>query len=90
MITAYKTQVLNYSNDIDDLLCQIDVKLVKMARNKFDSERFGAKTKISVEDYDLLYKYREYLYRKAKGSCCLRNILVDDLISRIKQLLNRN
>lgn len=90
MITTYKAQVLSFSEDINNLLCQIDVKLTQIARKKLNSERFGAKVHINNEDYDLLYRYREILYKKASNNYCLRNFLIDDIISRIKQLLNRN
>jgi hypothetical protein len=90
MITTYKTQALNFSEDVNELLCKIDVKLTALARKKLDSDRFGAKVHVNIEDHELLYKYREILYSKAKGNACFRNFLIDDIISRIKQLLNRN
>lgn len=90
LILSYKTQDINLTNDINDLLCQIDVKLMNTAKSKLDSDRFGAKICINKEDYNLLVKYRKYLYNKATGDCCLKDYLIDNIISRIKQLLNRN
>lgn len=89
MIT-FKTQSLSFSDDVNELLCQIDVKLYTLARKKLNSERFGSKLTLNTEDYNLLYKYREILYDKAMNNSCLKDFLVDDIISRIKQLLNRN
>lgn len=90
MIITQKTQNLDFSSDMNELLCQIDVKLTKLARKKLNSQRFGSKLTLNTEDYHLLYKYREILYQKACGSKCLEEFIVDDIISRIKQLLNRN
>jgi hypothetical protein len=91
MIITSKTQTISFSDDVNELLCQIDVKMVKMARTKLNADRFGAKVCINGEDYNLLYKYREILYEKAMNKTnCLKDFLIDDIISRIKQLLNRN
>lgn len=90
MITTYIAQEINFSNDVSDLLCQIDSKVSGTARRKLNSERFGSKVHINKEDYKLLCKYREILYEKGTGSKCLSAFPVEDIISRIKQLLNRN
>jgi hypothetical protein len=91
MIITSKTQTISFSDDVNELLCQIDVKMTKMARIKLNADRFGAKEHINTEDYNLLYKYREILEEKALNlNCCLKDFLIDDIISRIKQLLNRN
>ncbi len=90
MIISYKLQDLSFSDDINNLLCQIDVKLSKISENKLISMRFGSKVCINYEDYKLLTKYKSILISKAKHDPCLSEFLVDDIISRIKQLLNRN
>lgn len=91
MIITSKTQTINLSDDVNALLCQIDVKMVKIARMKLNSERFGEKVCINNGDYDLLYRYREILHEKALNqNRCLSEFLIDDIISRIKQILNRN
>lgn len=90
MFLSNKTQDLNFSQDINDLLCQIDTWIAAESKRKLDSERFGAKICINMDDYELLNKYRFILHNKGKNSCCLRGYLIDDIISRIKQLINRN
>ncbi len=85
-----KTQDLNFSEDMNDLLCEIDTWLSGQAKNRLDGDRFGAKVCLNIDDFELLNKYRDILYRKAKNSFCLKDYNVDDIISRIKQLLNRN
>lgn len=90
MIISYKLQTLNFSDDINSLLCKIDTKLASISEKKLIATRFGAKTCINYEDYKLLTRYRKILSDKANNHCCLRDFLIDDIISRIKQLLNRN
>ncbi len=90
MIILNKTQSISFSEDINELLCEIDTKLSRMSENKLNSERYGACQHINMEDHRLLYKYRGILFGKAKGYCCYQNICLEDIISRIKQLLNRN
>ena len=90
MIISQKTQTLSYSEDIDDLLCEIDVKLSRLARKKLDGQRFGFKTCINTDDFKLLGKYRSIVENKANNYCCYQDFLIDDIISRVKQLLNRN
>lgn len=90
MIISHKLQTINFQADMTSLLCEIDKKLTRMARKKLDSQRFGAKACVDMEDHKLLARYRDIVYDKASNDCCLKNFLVDDIISRVKQLLNRN
>lgn len=91
MTVNSKTQTLNFSEDVNEILCQIDVQLVKMAKDKLMADRFGAKICMNTEDFFLINKYREILLKKALNrNNCLKDFLIDDIISRIKQLLNRN
>lgn len=90
MQVSFKTQDLNYSQDISDLLCQIDVWLSKQAKAKLIGDRFGADVCVDMDAFDVLSTYREILYSKAKGYPCYKHFLIDDIISRIKQLLNKN
>ena len=90
MIISHKLQTINFADDMQELLCDIDVKLSKIARKKLDSQKFGFKYSANYEDYKLLAKYRNIVYNKTQNDCCLKEFLVDDIISRVKQLLNRN
>lgn len=90
MITSYKTQNINLCEDVNKLLCQIDVKLGSEAQGKLDGDKYGAKVCVNMQDFKILSRYRQILYQKASNDCCLRGYLIDDIISRIKQLLNRN
>jgi hypothetical protein len=91
MITiSHKTQNLNFSEDVVRLLCQIDKYLAKESENKLNASRFGARICFNAKDFQLLSKYRTILANKANHDCCLKDFLIDDIIARIKQLLNRN
>lgn len=90
MITLYKTQDLDYSKDINNLICQIDKWLAQKAKIKLDGDKYGQKVCIDSEDFKIVSKYRKILLDKAQNDCCLKDILIDDIIMRIKQLLNRN
>jgi len=90
MIISTKTQSVNFQQDINDLLCEIDTWLANQSKRRLDSDRFGAKIKINLEDYKLVSRYRDILLDSAQNDCCVNGYLIDDIISRIKQLLNRN
>lgn len=90
MLIKHKTQDLNYQQDILNLLCQMDTYLSSVSKKKLDSDRFGAKTCVDMDDCKLIVKYKQILIDKANNSKCLCEFLIDDIISRIKQLLNRN
>jgi len=91
LLISHKTQDLDLISDTYDLLCQIDTFLSQEARTKLDSDRYGTrKCKVNMEDSQLLVKYKQILLDKVQGSYCLRDYQLDDIIHRIKQLLNRN
>jgi len=90
MITLNKTQDLNYSNDINNLICQVDKWLSRKAKIKLDGDKYGQKVCVDMSDFKLVSKYRRILLNKAQNHCCLKDILIDDIVTRIKQLLNRN
>ena len=90
MIISNKTQTLDFSEDINDLLCQIDVKLASEAKGKLDAGKYGAKICVDEDAFFTLSKFREILHQKAKNSKCLCNYLIDDIISSIKSLINKN
>ena len=91
LLISNKTQDLDLIPDTYDLLCQIDTFLSSEAKTKLDSDRFGTmKCKVNMKDAQLLVKYKQILLDKVQGSYCLRDFQLDDIIHRIKQLLNRN
>lgn len=90
MVTLNKTQDLNYTEDINKLLCEIDTWLSDKAHKKLDGDRYGQKVCINQDDFKIVSKYRKIFLDKAQNHCCLRDVLIDDIILRIKQLLNRN
>lgn len=89
-MTSPKLQTLNFGEDINNLLCQIDGRLASEAKGKLDSLRYGAKICVDYEKFHSLSIYKKILIKKASNSCCLSAYLIDDIISRIKQLLNKN
>lgn len=84
---SFKLQNLYFSDIINDLLCQIDVKIAKISENKLNSSRYGAKICIDYDTYYILNKYKYILKEKANNSRCLSLYSVDDIISNIKQYL---
>jgi hypothetical protein len=91
LLISHKTQNLDLIPDTYDLLCEIDTFISNEAKTKLDSDRFGTrKCKVNMEDVQLLVKYQQILLDKIQNSCCLGDYSLDDIIHRIKQLLNRN
>ena len=91
LLISHKTQDIDLISDTLDLLCQIDTFLSEETKTKLDSDRFGTrKCKVNMEDSQLLVKYKKILLDKVNNSYCLRDFQLDDIIHRIKQLLNRN
>lgn len=87
MITNQKTQTLCFSEDINDLLCQVDDKIAEMSKQKLDSQRFGFCYDLDKDRFFILVNYRKLLKEKADNRYCLRKYLVDDIINVIKQYL---
>lgn len=90
MLIKFKTQDLDFQEDITDLLYQIDYKLAHLSRKKLNSIRYAGKVHINYSDFARLVKYRDLLEKKAKNSSCLKQYPLDTIIARIKQLLNTN
>jgi len=91
LLISNKTQDLALIPDTYDLICQIDTFLSQEAKLKLDSDRFGTRgCKVNMKDSQLLVKYKQILLDKVQNSYCLRDFQLDDIIHRIKQLLNRN
>jgi len=87
MLISYKIQTLNFTEDINELLCRIDRKISTISKTKLDSLRYGVQNCHKSQDYSILVKYRQILTAKAVGDFCLKDYLIDDIISNIKQYL---
>lgn len=90
MITSHKLQTLNFCKDIEDLICQIDSTLAYQAKSKLDSLRYGTKVCVDTQDFEYLSTYRNILIKKSNNDPCFGEYPLDSIISRIKQLLNKN
>lgn len=88
MIINHKVNTLNFSDDMNTLICEIDTKLSTLSQDKLDSVRYGAKVCINWDTFDILVKYRKILLDKANNSFCLRSYPIDSMISNIKQYLS--
>lgn len=88
MLLSHKIQNLNLQETIVDILCQMDTKLSSEAKKKLDNDRFGASACVDMNNSKMLAKYKQILIDKANNSKCLSLFSIDDIISRIKQLLN--
>lgn len=82
-----KTQTLSLVKDVNELLCKINDRLAKITKDKLNNERYGASKKINTNNFFILAQYKKILQDKAQNSCCLREYLIDDIISNIKQYL---
>lgn len=88
MINSYKLQTLDLSEDISNLLCEIDKKIMSISKKKLNSIRYGFNYTYNKKDVKRLIRYQEIIINK---NCdCYNGYRIDDLISRVKQLLNRN
>jgi hypothetical protein len=90
MILAYKANTLDFNDDMNELLCNIDKKISQISMLQLNSKRYGASVCINWNDFFRLNKYRELLELKAKNNICVKDFFLDDILSRIKQILNRN
>lgn len=84
---SYKLQTLNYSEDMNELLCEIDDKLSKMSQEKLNSERFGFVSKSEPKKFNILFKYRGILTKRISFNRCFKKYILDDMINFIKQYL---
>jgi len=90
MIPSQKTQTLDFAEDINNLLCQIDVKISEISKQELDSKRYGFCYKTDTVRYFILANYRKILLEKANNNCCLKSYLIDDIINVVKQYLTSN
>lgn len=85
-----KTQDLNFKNDIEELICQIDNKLIYYSKKELDVLRFGGfynyKTTNNLKFF-ILTKYKKILLDKICNSECLKDYSMDSIISNIKEYL---
>lgn len=87
---TFKTRDLNLCNDVNELLCQIDTRLAKIAKNKLDSIRYDVKASCKNDSalFFILIKYKVILKDKLDNTSCLAAYDIDDIISNIKQYLS--
>lgn len=88
MVLSHKIQNLNLQDTIVDLLCEMDVYLSIQAKKKLDNDRFGASACVDIDNCKMVNRYKQILIDKANNNRCLVLFSVDDIISRIKELLN--
>ena len=87
MLIDFKTQDIDFAGDMNELLCQLDDKIMGMTSIKLDTARYGGCDHVDLNRLFILKKYKDILIMKAAGSSCLSNYFIDDIISNIKQYL---
>ena len=87
---SFNLQTLDFTKDINDLIYQIDKKIYTLVKQQVVAIKFGSCTKMNVDDFKRLVRYKEILIQKSNNYTCLSSFSIDNIISRIKQLLNRN
>jgi len=86
-----KTQKINLNTDIRNLLCDIDIKISKVAKRKLDNTRYGVQEKNPriFDNIQKLIRYKYILLQKMNTSHYIE-FNIEDIIARIKNLININ
>lgn len=87
MILSNQTQDINFTEDINELLWDINNKLAEVAMKKMEASRYGAKDLTNTDTFFILSRYRDILLKKANKHSCLSVYSIDDIISNIRQYL---
>lgn len=77
------------SNDsLNDLLSQIDNKILLIAGTEYNAVRFGFLKHVNMDRYHDLKRYKEILLEKLLGCNCLEDQMLIMIVEKIKKLLN--
>lgn len=88
MYTISPQLVDNYSSNdsLNNLLKEVDRKIVYYAGLEYDRIRLGTNPKIDVEKYQDLKRYKKILLSKLLGCNCLEDEMLIMIVAKIKKL----
>lgn len=87
-MTTNKTQIVDFSYDVNQVLNQLNDKLVEIAREKMLAKKYMAKSNTSEDIFFILSRYKNILIKKANNHQCFQSYLIDDIISNIEQYIH--
>lgn len=90
----YKVNTLNLNDDMSELFCEIDSKIVNISRRKLNTLRYGLRDedsfKVNYNKVKILSYYKDILIKKLNKSSCFKAYELETIIKKIKKLLNTN
>lgn len=84
----YNTVKFNYSENMECLIKNIDTQLSSMAKTKLDSSRYDIKSCVNSQLFNIILRYRRILDDKIHNEKYLSEYCMEDIVSRIKQLIS--
>lgn len=76
------------SNDsLNNLLDEVDRKIVLMAGTEYNNVRLGSSSNIDMEKYQDICRYREILLDKLLGCNCLEDQMLIMMVAKLKKLI---
>lgn len=89
MIISFRAVEADFNNDIQEIFCNIDRKISILTKRKLDSIRYDIKICVDNTIVKDLSRYKLILFDKIKSNKCLEDYSLEDIINRIKKLLNK-
>ena len=92
MRISYKTVNTCLNEEVNEIYCKIDHKISSLSKKKLDSVRYSVKPSCTI-NYSVIKAlsfYKKILSEKMENSSCLHSFKIEDIITKIKQILNTN
>ena len=78
----------NKGQDYKQLFLDIDKKIYQMSKRALFNAKYGLTDKVDYDVVDKLLIYKSILVAIIKESKCFSNYKLEDIVSRVKRLLN--
>ena len=76
------------NSSTENLFDVIDKKIYKYGQYMINNAMFGFSTHINYDKFEDLIAYREILMNKLNCDSCFRDIHIEDIVAKIRQLTN--
>lgn len=88
MYSVFPRLTNNYSTvqELNNLIEEVDRSIVEIAIVAMNNYRFGFDDHVQLDRYKALLRYRNILTRKLLGCNCLDDILILNIVSKLKKL----